>query len=164
MRASPKANEDTLEPEEEHRAMRSGYDLERFVEAQDRVYDEVRRELAAGRKTTHWMWFVFPQLRGLGHSATAQHYGIGSRDEAASYLQHPVLGARLRECVGRVLAIDGATAHAIFGSPDDLKFRSSMTLFAAVAPSEPLFRRALDKYFEGAADPATLAMLRIESG
>ena len=100
------------------------------------------------------MWFVFPQLRGLGRSATAQYYGIGSRGEAA-YLQHPVLGARLRECVDLVLAVDGSTAHAIFGSPDDLKFRSSMTLFAAIAPSEPLFRRALDKYFGGEPDPAT---------
>jgi uncharacterized protein (DUF1810 family) len=144
--------------------MRTEDDLERFVEAQDRVYEEVRRELAAGRKMTHWMWFVFPQLRGLGHSATAQYYGIASRNEAASYLQHPVLGPRLRECVGLVLAVDGATAHAIFGSPDDLKFRSSMTLFAAAAPPEPLFQSALDKYFEGNPDPVTLANLRIGPG
>jgi uncharacterized protein (DUF1810 family) len=144
--------------------MRTEDDLERFVEAQDRVYEEVRRELAAGRKMTHWMWFVFPQLRGLGHSATAQYYGIGSREEAVSYLQHPVLGPRLRECVGLVLAVDGATAHAIFGSPDDLKFRSSMTLFAAAAPPEPLFQSALDKYFEGNPDPVTLANLRIGPG
>ena len=140
--------------------MRTDNDLERFVEAQDRVYEDVRQELAAGRKATHWMWFVFPQLRGLGRSATAQYYGIGSRGEAAAYLQHPVLGARLRECVDLVLAVDGSTAHAIFGSPDDLKFRSSMTLFAAVAPGQPLFRRALERYFGGQPDPATLEILR----
>ena len=140
--------------------MRTENDLERFVEAQDRVYEGVRHELAAGRKATHWMWFVFPQLRGLGRSATAQFYGVGSRGEAAAYLRHPVLGARLRECVELVLAVDGATAHAIFGSPDDLKFRSSMTLFAAVAPAEPLFRRALERYFGGQPDPATLEILR----
>jgi len=135
-------------------------DLERFVEAQDRVYEDVRQELAAGRKATHWMWFVFPQLRGLGRSATAQHYGIGSLEEALAYLGHPVLGARLRESVGLVLAVDGSSAHAIFGSPDDLKFRSSMTLFAAAAPAEPLFRRALEKYFEGEPDRVTLEILR----
>lgn len=144
--------------------MRTDNELARFVEAQDRVYEDVRRELAAGRKATHWMWFVFPQLRGLGRSATAQYYGIGSRDEAAAYLAHPVLGARLRECVGLVLAVDGAGAHAIFGSPDDLKFRSSMTLFAAVAPSEPLFRRALEQYYGGEPDPATVELLRSNRG
>ena len=135
-------------------------DLERFVEAQDRVYEDVRQELAAGRKATHWMWFVFPQLRGLGRSAAAQYYGIGSREEALAYLGHPALGARLRECVGLVLAVDGSGAHAIFGSPDDLKFRSSMTLFAAAAPAEPLFRRALEKYFGGEPDRVTLEILR----
>ena len=140
--------------------MRMENDLERFVEAQDRVHDNVRQELAAGRKATHWMWFVFPQLRGLGRSATAQYFGIGSRGEAAAYLQHPVLGARLRECVELVLAVDDSTVHAIFGSPDDLKFRSSMTLFAAIAPAEPLFRRALEQYFGGQPDPATLEILR----
>jgi uncharacterized protein (DUF1810 family) len=164
MRASRKANEDTLEATEEHRPMRTENDLERFVEAQDRVYADVLRELAAGRKATHWMWFVFPQWRGLGRSATAHYYGIGSRDEAVAYLQHPVLGARLRECVDLLLAVDGPTAHAIFGSPDDLKFRSSMTLFAAIAPSEPRFRRALDRYFGGAPDPATMEILRSETG
>ena len=144
--------------------MRTENDLERFVEAQDRIYAEVLRELAAGRKATHWMWFVFPQRRGLGRSATAQYYGIGSQDEAVAYLRHPVLGARLRECVDLVLAVDGSTAHAIFGSPDDLKFRSSMTLFAAIAPSEPLFRRALEQYFGGEPDPATAELLRSKSG
>ena len=144
--------------------MRTEHELERFVEAQDRVYADVRRELSAGRKTTHWMWFVFPQLRGLGRSATAQHYGIGSRGETLAYLQHPVLGARLRECVELVLKVDGHTARGIFGSPDDLKFRSSMTLFAAIAPAEPLFQRALDRYFGGEPDAVTLAILASESG
>lgn len=140
--------------------MRLESDLERFVEAQDGVYETVRAELRAGRKTSHWMWFVFPQLRGLGHSATANYYGIGSAAEVLAYLEHPVLGARLRECVGLVLAAEGSTARAIFGSPDDLKFRSSMTLFAAVAPTEPLFRRALEKYFAGEPDALTIARLR----
>src|SRR5512145_3167284 len=101
--------------------MRAGDDLERFVEAQDPVYDAVRAELRAGRKASHWMWFVFPQLRGLGHSATARYYGLASADEAGAYLAHPVLGARLRECVRLALAVEGRTAHAVFGSPDDLK-------------------------------------------
>jgi len=140
--------------------MHSESDLERFVEAQDAVYESVRRELRAGRKATHWMWFVFPQLRGLGRSATAEYYGIGSAAEALAYLDHPVLGARLRECVALVLGAKESTAHRIFGSPDDLKFRSSMTLFAAVAPSEPLFRQALDKYYGGEPDPLTAARLR----
>jgi len=140
--------------------MHSESDLERFVEAQDAVYESVRRELRAGRKATHWMRFVFPQLRGLGRSATAEYYGIGSAAEALAYLDHPVLGARLRECVALVLGAKESTAHRIFGSPDDLKFRSSMTLFAAVAPSEPLFRQALDKYYGGEPDPLTAARLR----
>jgi len=139
--------------------MRNANDLERFVEAQDRVYEDVRQELAAGRKTTHWMWFVFPQLRGLGRSATAQHYGIASRDEALAYLRHPVLGARLRECVGLALATGGSSAYAIFGTPDDLKFRSSMTLFAAIAPAEPLFSQALEQFFAGEPDPLTTRLL-----
>jgi uncharacterized protein (DUF1810 family) len=140
--------------------MHSESDLKRFVEAQDAVYESVRRELRAGRKATHWMWFVFPQLRGLGRSATAEYYGIGSTAEALAYLDHPVLGARLRECVALVLGAKESTAHRIFGSPDDLKFRSSMTLFAAVAPSEPLFRQALEKYYGGEPDPLTAARLR----
>src|SRR5690606_16550261 len=115
-------------------------DLERFVEAQNRVYDTVRAELAAGRKRTHWMWFIFPKLRGLGFSATAHYYGIASRAEAEAYARHPILGPRLRECTSLVLGVDGKTAHQIFGSPDDLKFRSCMTLFAAVCPDDPLFR------------------------
>lgn len=139
--------------------MKPANDLERFVEAQNPVYESVCAELKAGRKATHWMWFVFPQLQGLGHSATAWHFGIASAAEAAAYLDHPVLGARLRECVGLVLAIDDRTAHEIFSSPDDLKFRSSMTLFAAAAPDDPLFRRALERYYGGAGDPLTLSLL-----
>ena len=144
--------------------MRSESDLERFVEAQDAVYESVRRELRAGRKATHWMWFVFPQLRGLGHSATARYYGIGSAAEALAFLAHPVLGPRLRECVELVLGVEGSTAHRIFGSPDDLKFHSSLTLFATVAPHDALFSRALEKYYGGERDPLTLARLRGANG
>jgi uncharacterized protein (DUF1810 family) len=139
-------------------------DLARFVEAQDPVYDDVRAELQAGKKRTHWMWFVFPQLRGLGRSATARFFGIDSAAEAASYLQHPLLGARLRECVALVLGVTGRTALEIFGATDAMKFRSSMTLFAAVAPGEPLFQRALDQYFDGEPDSLTMAQLRLSGG
>jgi uncharacterized protein (DUF1810 family) len=139
--------------------MRSENDLERFVEAQDAVYDTVRQELRAGRKATHWMWFVFPQLRGLGHSTTARYYGIGSTAEALAYLGHPVLGPHLRECVGLVLGAEGSSAHRIFGSPDDLKFRSSMTLFASVAPASSIFDQALKRFFAGEPDPLTVRLL-----
>ncbi len=134
------------------------YDLQRFVDAQDPIYRQVCAELAAGAKTSHWMWFVFPQLKGLGRSATAEHFGIASKGEARAYLQHPVLGPRLSECTRIVLEVEGRTAAQIFGSPDDMKFRSSMTLFAAVA-DDPLFRRAIEKYFDGD-DQATIAMLQ----
>jgi uncharacterized protein (DUF1810 family) len=134
------------------------YDLQRFVDAQDPIYRQVCAELAAGAKTSHWMWFVFPQLRGLGRSANAEHFGIASKDEARAYLQHPVLGPRLSECTRIVLEVEGRTAAQIFGSPDDMKFRSSMTLFAAVA-DDPLFSRAIEKYFDGD-DQATIAMLQ----
>lgn len=123
------------------------------------MWDAVRAELRAGRKTTHWMWFVFPQLKTLGRSETARFYGIASRAEAIAYAEHPVLGARLREAADLVLAVQGRTLQAIFGSPDDLKFRSSMTLFAAVMPQEPRFRAALDRYCNGVDDPLTLAQL-----
>ncbi|KOF55503.1 MULTISPECIES: DUF1810 domain-containing protein [unclassified Achromobacter] len=136
------------------------YNLQRFADAQDRVYDDVLAELAQGRKTSHWMWFVFPQLQGLGHSATARYYGIASREEAAAYLGHPVLGPRLRECVDRLLALDGADPHAIFGSPDDLKLRSCLTLFSAVAPDEARFGEALRRYYPEGPDEATLRLLR----
>jgi uncharacterized protein (DUF1810 family) len=134
-------------------------DLERFVEAQDPVYEAVRRELGAGRKESHWMWFVFPQVAGLGQSATSIGFAIASLDEARAYLAHPVLGPRLRECATLVLETEGRTARQIFGPVDELKFRSSMTLFARAAPDEELFPRCLDKYFAGQHDPATLARI-----
>jgi len=134
-------------------------DLSRFVEAQRPLMDDVRAELRAGRKRTHWMWFVFPQLRGLGRSETARHYGIASRAEAAAYLTHPTLGARLRECVELVLAVQGRTAHEIFGSPDDLKLRSCLTLFREIDGADSVFGRALERYFDGQPDPMTLQLL-----
>jgi uncharacterized protein (DUF1810 family) len=134
------------------------FDLQRFVSAQAGVYDQALAELRRGRKQSHWMWFVFPQLKGLGISATAQHYGIASLAEAEAYLAHPVLGPRLRDCAAAALAVEGRSAHDIFGSPDDLKFRSSMTLFQAAAPDEPLFAQALERDFAGP-DPRTLDLL-----
>ena len=135
------------------------FELERFVAAQAPVIEAVRTELRAGRKRSHWMWFVFPQLRGLGASAMADRYGIASADEARAYLAHPVLGPRLRECCALVLAVEGQTIDRILGYPDNLKFRSCLTLFEAVAPQEPVFRQCLDKYYGGRADPKTLALL-----
>lgn len=132
---------------------------DRFLDAQDPVYAEVCAELRAGAKTTHWMWFIFPQLKALGRSSTAKYYGLESLDEARAYAAHPVLGARLRECAGLVLAHRGLSAHQIFRSPDDLKFRSSMTLFARAAPDEPCFEAALAQYYGGEPDAATLALL-----
>ncbi|CAA0133490.1 Uncharacterised protein [Mycolicibacterium vanbaalenii] len=133
------------------------FDLGRFVEAQDHVYPTVLTELRAGAKRSHWIWFVFPQMRGLGHSAPAHRFGISSLAEADAYLQHPVLGSRLRECAGLLLAVDGRTATEIFGHPDDLKVRSSMTLFARV-DRDPVFRAVLDKFYDGCEDPATLEL------
>jgi uncharacterized protein (DUF1810 family) len=135
------------------------YDLQRFVDAQNPVYDRVRAELRSGRKQTHWMWFIFPQIAGLGHSAMAQRYAISSAAEARAYLDHPVLGQRLRECTRMVLAVEGRSAHDILGSPDDMKFRSCLTLFAHTAAEEPVFRDALEKYFEDKFDPLTVEKL-----
>jgi uncharacterized protein (DUF1810 family) len=135
------------------------FDLQRFVDAQDPVYEQVLKELSAGRKTSHWMWFVFPQIAGLGFSSMAQRYAIGSREEAAAYANHPILGARLRECIELVNAIEGRSAHQIFGSPDELKFRSCMTLFAECASDPDLYQDALTKYFDGEGDPQTLSRL-----
>lgn len=135
-------------------------DLKRFIEAQDRVYASVRDELAAGNKTSHWMWFVFPQLKALGRSSIAKHFGIESSSEALAYWQHPVLGKRLKECTELVLATGDKTAHEIFDSPDDVKFCSCMTLFAQVAPDEPVFGQALKRFFEGRPDEMTLSLLR----
>ena len=134
--------------------------LERFVEAQEPVYEQVCAELREGRKRSHWMWFIFPQLRGLGNSPTAQFFAIRSRAEATAYLWHAVLGSRLRECTALVNAVEGRGAGEIFGFPDDLKFRSSMTLFAEIAPEEPLFRQALEKYFRGEPDDRTLDLMQ----
>lgn len=133
--------------------------LERFVQAQEPVIERVLEELRAGRKASHWMWFVFPQIQGLGSSSTAQHFAIASRAEAESYLRHPVLGARLRECTRLVNAVEGRSIEEIFGYPDFLKFRSSMTLFAHATPDNQVFVEALRKYFEGEYDPLTLDKL-----
>jgi uncharacterized protein (DUF1810 family) len=135
------------------------FDLARFVEAQGPVYAQAVLELRTGRKTSHWMWYVFPQLRGLGWSPAAHHYGISSLAEAQAYLAHPVLGSRLEECVRLVLDCQGRTAEQIFGFPDVLKFRSCLTLFAAAAPSPRLFTEALGGYYGGEGDPLTLARL-----
>lgn len=132
--------------------------LDRFVEAQAPVYDEVCKELAAGRKESHWMWFIFPQLRSLGRSATARHFGMAGAD-ALAYWQHPVLGPRLQQCCELLLKVEGRSALEILGSTDAMKLRSSMTLFAAAVPETTLFRAVLQKYYEGENDPATLALL-----
>jgi uncharacterized protein (DUF1810 family) len=134
-------------------------DLSRFVDAQERVYDDAVSELRAGRKTSHWMWFVFPQIAGLGRSPTAQRYAIASLSDAEAYVAHPVLGERLRECARVLTGLEGRSAEQVFGGLDALKLRSSMTLFARAAPDEPLFREVLDGYFAGEEDPATLQRL-----
>lgn len=133
--------------------------LQRFVDAQAPVIDTVIAELAAGKKRSHWMWFVFPQLETLGRSSTAKFYGLADLDEARAYLAHPVLGERLRACTRAVLAHRGRSAHAIFGTPDDLKFRSCMTLFGLAAPGEPLFGDALAAFYGGEPDAATLDLV-----
>jgi uncharacterized protein (DUF1810 family) len=135
------------------------YELERFVTAQDPVFARVLAELKQGRKTSHWMWFVFPQIAGLGSSAMAQRFAISSLAEARAYLDHPLLGSRLGQCVTILLDVEGRNAHDIFGSPDDMKFHSSLTLFSRAAPRESLFRTALDRYFSGRPDQATLDRL-----
>lgn len=133
--------------------------LQRFLDAQAPVYEQVCAELQAGEKQSHWMWFIFPQLRGLGLSATAQHYGIASRQEAQDYLRHPVLGERLRHCMALLLVHRGLSAQDILGSTDAMKLRSCATLFAAVDANEPVFRQVLDRYYAGAFDERTSAML-----
>ena len=139
--------------------MQKSYDLERFVEAQADCYEQVTRELRVGRKSSHWMWFIFPQIAGLGHSEMARQYAISSLAEAASYLEHPVLGPRLRECAQLVVNVKGRSIDQILGYPDDLKFRSSMTLFAKAAADDRVFRDALEKYFGGEEDRLTLERL-----
>jgi uncharacterized protein (DUF1810 family) len=133
--------------------------FEHFVEAQAPVYDAVVAELGSGRKRSHWMWFVFPQLAGLGSSPMAQRFALASLEEARAYLAHDVLGPRLVGCTRLVLAVEGCTAHEIFGSPDDRKFGSSMTLFARAAPAETVFRQAIDRYYGGIEDARTLTLL-----
>ncbi|MBN2004362.1 MAG: DUF1810 domain-containing protein [Anaerolineae bacterium] len=136
------------------------YDLTRFTTAQESVYDTVLAELKDGRKRTHWMWYIFPQVDGLGFSSTSQYYAIKSLEEARQYLAHPVLGARLRECAEALLAVAGRSASDIFGYPDDLKLRSSMTLFARAAGElDSVFARVLDKYFHGEQDGRTMGLL-----
>lgn len=136
------------------------YDLDRFVIEQERAYDGALEELRRGRKTGHWIWFIFPQLAGLGYSAMSQRFAITSLDEARAYLAHPVLGARLRECTAAVLAITGRTAEEILGAIDALKLCSSMTLFHRAAPDEPVFGQVLDRFYGGVADALTDTLLR----
>ncbi len=139
------------------------FDLNRFLSAQEGVYGRVLAELRGGLKRTHWMWYIFPQIDGLGHSPTTRHYAIKSLEEARRYLAHPVLGARLVECAESVLAVQGLSASDVFGHPDDMKLQSSMTLFALVAEPGSVFERVLEKYFQGKRDTGTLQILGIRS-
>ncbi len=138
------------------------YDLERFLDAQEPVYDRVLDEIRSGRKVSHWMWFIFPQVAGLGSSFMAQRYAIASLDEARAYLAHPVLGARLRECAGLLLQGAAGNAEGIFGPIDALKLRSCMTLYQRAAPEEPLFSQVLERFYGGVADKTTDALLAWE--
>jgi uncharacterized protein (DUF1810 family) len=140
--------------------MKDAFFLDRFLEAQAEVLPEVLAELRAGRKRSHWIWFIFPQMKGLGQSPQSFHYGIGSLEEAQAYLRHPILGPRLAECTLLVNQAEGRSIREILGAPDDMKFRSSMTLFAAAAEDDAVFRAALDKYFGGQPDRLTLELLR----
>jgi uncharacterized protein (DUF1810 family) len=139
--------------------MSEPYDLQRFVDAQNPVYDRVRAELQEGRKQSHWMWFIFPQIAGLGSSPLVRRFAISSLSEAAAFLEHPILGPRLAECTRLVNLIEGRSIEQIFGRPDDLKFRSSMTLFARASADNQVFVDALQKHFDGEFDPATLERL-----
>ncbi|HMK85634.1 MAG TPA: DUF1810 domain-containing protein [Steroidobacteraceae bacterium] len=139
--------------------MNDPHELERFIEAQRPVFEEVVAELRAGRKSSHWIWFIFPQIQGLGRSAMAERFAIRSLAEAQAYLSHPILGPRLVTCTRLVLAVEGRSIRQILGTPDDLKFRSSMTLFARASAGDPAFTEALEKYFAGEHDPLTLARL-----
>lgn len=140
--------------------MTDEYNLQRFIGAQDQVYAAVMDELRAGEKRGHWMWYIFPQIKGLGHSVMAQQFAITSREEAKAYLDHPVLGLRLRECTRLVMNVEGCSAEQIFYYPDNLKFRSCMTLFKETAAENNIFQDALLKYFEGEPDELTLDILR----
>jgi uncharacterized protein (DUF1810 family) len=140
--------------------MEEPFDLARFLSAQAAMYPQVLAELQAGKKQSHWIWFIFPQLKGLGQSSTSEFYGIGSLEEAAAYAMHQVLGPRLEECTRLVMAVEKKSIEQILGFPDDLKFRSSMTLFARAIPENAAFSDALKKYFNGDADQRTLELLR----
>jgi len=140
--------------------MDDSFNLQRFVDAQAPIYSQALDELERGQKASHWMWFIFPQVEGLGRSATAQQYAISSAEEAQAYLQHAVLGPRLVECVNALLGLDGRTAEQIFGGTDTLKLRSSLTLFLAASGGEQVFEDALDKYFDGVPDLRTLTAIR----
>lgn len=139
------------------------YDLNRFVQAQEGSYKQALAEITSGRKRSHWMWYIFPQIDGLAFSSTSKHYSIKSIDEARAYLAHPVLGPRLLECAEALLRINGRSATQIFGSPDDVKLRSCATLFACVSPASSIFERLLQKYYAGGADVKTLELLGIDS-
>jgi uncharacterized protein (DUF1810 family) len=132
------------------------FNLDRFVFAQKAMYQRVLSELRAGTKLSHWMWFIFPQIKGLGRSPVSIEYAISSREEASAYLKHPILGPRLKECTSLVLLVEGRSIEEIFGSPDDMKFRSSMTLFSEISPDDLIFEKALQKYFGGKPDKLTL--------
>jgi len=136
------------------------YALQRFVDAQAPIYERVQSELRAGRKRSHWMWFIFPQIEGLGYSFTARKYAISNIAEAQAYLHHPLLGPRLRECTELVTAVQGKSINEILGSPDDMKFKSSMTLFALATEDNQVFKGALEKYYGGAEDQATVEKLK----
>lgn len=140
--------------------MDTRFNLQRFIDAQDPVYEKVREELLEGVKRTDWMLFIFPQIEGRGNSVRAHELAIGSLDEAVAYMAHPLLGPRLIECAALVAAIEGRNANQIFGYPDDMKFGSSMTLFSQAAPEEPVFRTCIDKYFGGVPDELTMQRLR----
>lgn len=137
------------------------YELSRFVKAQEGDYDQALSEVKNGRKRSHWMWYIFPQFDGLGFSTTSKRYSIKSIAEAEAYLEHPVLGPRLKECAEAAVCVEGRSAHEIFGSPDDMKLRSCATLFAYISPEGSVFHRLLDKYFQGERDPKTLRLLSV---
>jgi uncharacterized protein (DUF1810 family) len=153
--------EGTMAGESERGAVNDPYDLNRFVQAQKNDYARALAEVRGGRKRSHWMWYIFPQFDGLGHSSMSTRYSIKSAAEAEAYLQHPVLGPRLLDCCEAVLGVEGRTAHEIFGSPDDFKLRSCATLFARVSPAGSVFDRLLDKYFQGARDDKTLRLMGV---
>jgi uncharacterized protein (DUF1810 family) len=143
----------------QNRETGDSFDLARFVQAQEGVFDIALSEVKSGRKTSHWMWYIFPQLRGLGYSSMATHYGITGEDEAGSYLTHELLGPRLISICEAALAVDGRSATEIFGEPDDMKLRSCATLFAQVSKADSVFHKIIDKYFDGEFDPRTLELL-----